>query len=189
MDRELEKVVAQVEREGAEYSDAISRDSLLAWMQSDDVESKGAVHALLALENVRARISPPLQFDDYYRFTSAYFFSCLAENPKGEWAHSRYEAGWDLCRWFMQLWDDHVVDRRLLRDLKDRLAAMYRAANVDLRTAIETAVLEHLFEDPRIAEFFEDWSKEEPLSMAYGAAKLWVDRGGESPLHDSRRAR
>jgi hypothetical protein len=187
MDASLKRLIETVEATGKPGDDSISRDVVMSWIKGGDLEAWGAVHALLARPEVRDAISPRLDFKEYFRFTSDYLFRCLEDNVRGEWASSRYEAGWELCRWFGQLWRDANVDRALLTGLKERLASLYSQGDSDLRHALVTAVLEHLFEDREVAGFFHDWSYSEPHATAYRESREWVDKGGRSPLRAPRR--
>src|SRR6478736_4168075 len=114
MDQGLKRLIDKVEEEGERYAIPVPRESLMSWMAHGDLESLGAVHALLARKTVREQIAPPLEFRDYFQFNSAFLLRCLMENVRGEWANSRYEAGWELCRWFVQHWHDTTVDRKFL---------------------------------------------------------------------------
>src|SRR5260221_6426555 len=98
MEPNLLTLVRQIEGVGAEFDQPISLDQLRVWMTAPDVESRGAVHAMLAQEQVRSCITPPLPWDDYFKFVKDYLFRCLRENPGSDWASTRYEAGWELAR-------------------------------------------------------------------------------------------
>ncbi len=49
------------------------------------------------------------------------------------------------------------------------------------RAAIVNAVLEHLLEDPEIAQFFENWKAEPTLKQAYDLAMEWGTRKPVDP--------
>lgn len=180
---DFKKIVQQLEADSENFAVVIPLNQLVEWMRSKDLEKLGALHAALGQVAFQKHITPPLEFLAYFQFCSMYLLRCLRENPQGEWSSNRYEAGWELCRWFVEVWNDKDVARGLLVDLKKALSDLYKSADVELRTALETAVLEHLFEDNSIATFFDDWKQDEILAGAYRAAKLWVDRGGISPLN------
>lgn len=182
MDSDLKKIVQSLEEDNENFAVKIPRDQLIAWTLSPDIEILGVVHALLDQASAQKCITPALEFSDYFCFFSRYLIRCMKENPQGEWPSNRYEAGWEYCRWFVTLWNDNTVDRGFLFNLKVDLANLYRIGDADLRTALENAVLEHLFEDDNIAAFFADWQRDEDLVGAYCAAKLWVERGGDSAL-------
>jgi hypothetical protein len=184
MDTYLKRLIEDVETTGKPASGSISREAMLSWMKSEDLEALGATHALLARPEVRDAISPNLEFKDYFWFTSDYLFRCLEDNKRGEWTSSRYEAGWELCRWFIDLWHQPNVDRALLTRLKERLAELYSRGDAQLQKAVVNAVLEHLFEDREIAAFFQDWSHADPHATAYEEARSWAAKGGSSSLHD-----
>jgi hypothetical protein len=184
LEKALEQLIERFESEGDRLSTTIPRESVLSWIASTNLETLGALHALLARDTIRKAISPPLDYRDYFRFMILYLFRCLSENPSGEWASTRYEAGWELCRWFMQLWKDDKTDRKLLAELKESLAAAYRAGNPDVQLALETAVLEHLFENSKVVNFFADWQQDPVLNRAFRAAKQWTDQGGKGSIRN-----
>lgn len=186
MDINLKKIIQLLEADNENFTIKIPRDQLIVWMQSPDIMILGVVHALLAQVSAQKCIHPALEFSDYFKFCSMYLTRCMKENPQNEWSCSRYEGGWEFCRWFVALWKDNSIAREFLSKLKEDLANLYRAADAELRTALENAVLEHLFEEGDIAIFFADWKYDEELVGAYLAAKVWVDQGGGSPLNKAR---
>jgi hypothetical protein len=186
MDNALRKIVQLLEVDNTNCSVALPLSQLIAWMQSSDIETLGVVHALLGQASVQKCITPTLEFPDYFNFCSRYLVRCMKENPRGEWASSRYEAGWEFCRWFVSLWNDNTVPKTFLAKLKSDLECLYYEGDSELRTALENAVLEHLFEDGGIRAFFGNWQHDVRLADAYRNAKLWVDKGGSSPLQDQR---
>ena len=57
---------------------------------------------------------------------------------------------------------------------------LYRSGAEDLRKAIVTATLEHLFERPELARFFADWRDDRELRVAYDEAMEWAQGGGRT---------
>jgi hypothetical protein len=143
-------------------------------MQSTDIEVLGAVYALIVKREHYRRIDPPLTVEDYYSFLKHYFTRCFVENPDGEWAHTRYAAGWDLVNWFVHLWQDTSVPRRILHELKEWIAKLYKEGTEELRVAIITATLEHLFEYHEIEKYFGDWQQDKILKSAYEEAAAYA---------------
>lgn len=148
----------------------IPRDKIRQWMQSADIEVLGALYALIVKREHYTRIDPSLSVEDYYSFLKHYFERCFIENPDGEWAHTRYAAGWDLVNWFVHLWQDPSVPRLILHELKEWLAKLYKEGTSELRVAIITAALEHLFEHHDIEKYFSDWKRDITLKPAYEEA-------------------
>lgn len=78
----------------------ISRETLLQWLDANELSVRGAAFAYLERADCLARISPLLtqdQFDDRYL---DYLKQCLLEDINDEWVHARYEAAWALASWF-----------------------------------------------------------------------------------------
>jgi hypothetical protein len=162
-------------------TDLISRDTVKRWMSSNDLDALGAVHALLHKPQYLERISPPIDADERRCFVMHYLERCLKENPDSEWASTRYEAGWELASWFGGLWNDPSA-REFCGEVKDKLAALYRDGDDELRRALVDAALEHMFEQCDIARFFEDWKDNAVLGTAYREALEWSEKGGKSGL-------
>lgn len=160
----------------------VLKSRILELMNSDDIEVLGAVYRFVIDSRRSQVIRPSLQFEDYYRFMTHYYERCFREDPKGEWADSRYSAGWDLVNWFVSLWNDKGVPRSRIADLKSWLARLYREGDADLRTCLETATLEHLFEHKKIRKYFADWERDPILGAAFAGAMTWVQGGGGTPL-------
>jgi hypothetical protein len=173
----LPAVLAERERTGS-----IPRDTVMEWMGSDDREVLGAVYHSITDKRFTSRIEPALTFEQYQAFAREYFGRCLRENPQGEWASSRYNAGWDLVGWIASLWKDRTAHGPALAEWKKWLAEMYRQGNADIRTCLVTATLEHLFEQRGMSKYFADWKTDPVLAEAYSQAMEWIEHGGKSPL-------
>lgn len=158
----------------------IARQRVLEWMRTDDIECMGALHSLIT--DHYDRIQPPLQFDEYHPFVLRYFQRCVLEDPKSEWAESRYSAGHTFIGWFVWSWRDPERRTSTVPELKEWLAALYLAGDADVRRALVQATLEHLFENAEVVEYFSDWREHPILSTAYDEAMEWVEHGGRSPF-------
>ena len=158
----------------------IARQRVLEWMQTDDIECMGALHSLIT--DQYDRIQPALRFDEYHSFVLSYCRRCLLEDPQSEWAVTRYGAGHTLIGWFVGWWRDPTHRASTIPALKEWFAAVYVAGDPDVRTALVQATLEHLFENPEVAEYFSDWREHPVLSTAYDEAMEWVQHGGRSPF-------
>jgi hypothetical protein len=150
------------------------------WSKSDDIEILGFTSALI--HDARFRIEPPLAPNEYKAFVTHYYERCLKEDPKGEWADSRYSAGTTLVNIFGSLWRDSAVPREVVNELKDWLGRLYAEGDETLRTCIVTATLEHLFEQKDIRDFFSDWKERPVLTIAHKEASEWYLGGGNTPL-------
>lgn len=143
------------------------------------MEAQGALFNLLMNQSHYVRIDPPLTFDDYHPFVMKYYERCLRENPDGDWADTRYTAGWSMVNWFKGLWFDPNVPRSALVELKNWMARLYREGDHDLRTCLVTATFEHLFEDRDIARYFADWMNDDELKIALDEAMEWQRPEGD----------
>ena len=55
---------------------------------------------------------------------------------------------------------------------------MFKSADAATRNRIETAVLEHAFEAPKLRAFFVAWAADPLLSPAYREALAWGEAHG-----------
>jgi hypothetical protein len=172
--------VAPDNAEWTPKTDVVRLDDVRRWSKSGDMEILGFTSALI--HDARFRIEPSLMPDEYKPFVTHYYERCLKEDPKGEWADSRYSAGATLVNIFASLWRDSAVPRDMVRELKDWLGRLYAEGDQSLRTCIVTATLEHLFEQKDIREFFSDWKKDPVLAAAHKEASEWYLGGGNTPL-------
>jgi hypothetical protein len=180
----LDEILDVLGPDHARRAEPIARDTVSRRMSSDDLEALGATRHLLDIKEFRERILPPLSSDEHQAFFLRYSERCILEDPQGEWADSRYEAGWALVGWFRGLWSDKTVPRQKPLEIKQMLGRLYTTGDTAVRTCLVTATLEHLFEDRRIAKYFEDWKKDPVLATAYAEGMLWSEKGGKSPLSE-----
>jgi hypothetical protein len=174
MSRALDEIASELL--SSEAKDIIAADRVRGWMKSDDIEALGATFSLLHNPEHYSRINPPLKFEDYRRFHLRYYERCLNENPVGVWSDSRYLAAHSLVAWFNGLWNDNTVPREALTELKSLLERLYREGDKDLRCAIITGALEHLFENREVLKFFRDWKTDSVLLPAYEEALGYINR-------------
>ncbi len=161
-------------------ADTVSLRDVREWFKSDDIEVQGFTSALV--HDARFRIEPPLTPTEYGTLAMHYYERCLKEDPKGQWADSRYSAGSRLVNVFAALWRDSSVPRDVAKELKTWLGRLYSEGDESLRTCIVTATLEHLFEQTDIRKFFSDWKKDPVLAIAHKEACQWYRGGGKTPL-------
>ena len=95
----LSEVTSELEKLKEQSDRTVSRAKLERWINADDIHVLGATYALISDPNHVARITPPLQLSEVSAFLQRYFVRCLREDPKSDWADSRYTAGWDIVRW------------------------------------------------------------------------------------------
>lgn len=152
---------------------SISLDVVMDWMRSKDIETLGAVFAIMTENKHYKRITPLLPEETVYTFCKDYLLRCLVEDKEGEWALSRYAAGDTINRWFKNLWRDKGASRDKICDLKNMLAHIYKSGDQKLRRCIVDSCLEHLFEERDIAEWFADWKNDPVLGTAYKETIEW----------------
>jgi len=154
----------------------VEKTRVLEWMRSPDIEVRGALYSKIRDAAMAKRIEPPLQFDDYFNFVVPYFEQCIELDPAGEWSHSRYLAGHEFITWIVDFWNKKEVPREKVAEIKRRLGDLYRRGNEEVRDGVLNGVLEHLFENRQLANYFKEWESDPVLGQAYGAALQWTKK-------------
>jgi hypothetical protein len=149
----------------------VAREKVSAWAASPDLEVQGALYLCLADTQLRARVDPELTESEFVDYALSYFDRCIQADSSGDFAHGRYEAGWDLVGIFRNVWSNFAASPVPAERIKAFLARQYLDGDVPVREFVVTAVLEHLFEVPEIESYFKDWLASDPLRSAYREAK------------------
>jgi hypothetical protein len=162
---ELENILC-----GKTLEETLQKDRIIGFMSSDEIEVLGAVFSLIHKEKFYRRILPALAFAEYREFNLKYYKRCLIEDPKGAWVMSRHEAGWSFVSWFRALLKDPTVPKDAIIELKTLVEELWIAGDEEVRAALITSVLEHLFEDEAVRTLFSDWKENATLSGVYREA-------------------
>ena len=166
-----------------ESDTSVSADRVFDWMGSKDIEVKAAIVTLLS--EYGHKVNPPLPDQTVFQFCLDYFKLCLLENPpEGEFVGNRTVEGHALQNWLKALWENREANSQLIKEIKETVTELYRSGDPGVRYAIETAFLEHLFENAELVDFFSDWGNDPLLKGAYSRAREWgtkMGRQNESP--------
>jgi hypothetical protein len=166
----------------------IAHEDVKRWMETQDIEAMGALMSLLADEKHSQRIDPPIMFEEYFPFATRYYERTIRESLDGEWSDSRTTAGWDFAKLFIQLWEDRPSYETEVKQLKKLLKKLYVEGNEEFRSDFVILVLEHLFQDPEIADYFADWQEHLALNPAYAEAKPLANLRHQSRERDTARS-
>ncbi len=177
------KVINRIQ-EAIQGSQKVPAYEVKNWLRHSSLDVL-SVATNLILEHSR-QIEPPLTMQEICDAVRDYYRRCLQEDRESEFVPSLHVAGYELARWFRNLWDDPEVPREYLADLKTMLAELYKSADQAKADRLVNAVIEHLFETPGVPEFFADWKSDAALSRGFARAMEWVDGGGTSPLTEGR---
>ena len=149
----------------------VARREYERWIRGD-LRTRARVYALTASH--WSRIHPEPSGLQQCRFMADYLIDCLLLNPEGDedFLHSGFEAGYELAGWLK-----HLVKtsdgRAVLREVADRLAEAYKAADPTTRNRIETGALEHALESRAVRPFFDAWGTDPTLRDAHEHALAW----------------
>lgn len=170
-------MVRQIERR-IEQGLSLPRSLVEEWMTTDDLESMGAVMSLLYGHHGLIDDMPTM--DAIIDLSLRYYDRCLRENPDGEYAPSRYIAGYEFVRWYRMMRRDEAVPETVLMKGRQMLRRVYEEGDEETRKAVIQGALEHLLESPDIRADFDDWRREPGLRAAYREALEWSE-GMQSP--------
>lgn len=166
---EMEAVTDAIQSNGP-----IPLASVKNWMQSSDSETRGAMAALL--EEYRHRITPSLSIDEIAEYLVPLYEQSIKENPQGEYVLSRYEAVWSIVGWYRSASQDEEMNKQpFLQCIKELMERLYMEGDSEIRHAITCGALEHILEEPRWREFFNDWRKHPILRESYEHAMEWAE--------------
>ena len=161
-----------------ESENDIALPQIEAWMLAEDTEGRAALYAYLRKPGNEAKVRPEIPGKVLQRFFFSYLQECILSNTVSEWAHSRYEACWDLAG-LVKAWARHAPTLPIVGEVKAWIEWAYMSRQ-ELRTALVTGFLEHVFEERSAREQFADWKKHPTLASAYAQAMNWVETGGPS---------
>ena len=171
MDRDFLFAIAMDEqREGS-----IPKVDLIEGISGDDPELAGAVYDIITTDRLKKRIEPPLADEELENLLMPYFERCILTDPKGEWTLTRYSAAWEAQGCMLKVWDSDGGSSKSFARWKKWMERLYRAGDEAIKRAIVDGILEHLFEEKELRQFFADWKADSELKTAYEEAQLWAD--------------
>ena len=171
MDKDFLFAIAKdEEREGS-----IPKVDIVEGISGDDPELAGAVYDIITTDRLKKRIEPPLADEELENLLIRYFERCILTDPKGEWTLTRYGAAWEAQGCMLNLWDSEGGSSKSFARWKKSLEKLYRAGDEGIKRALVDGILEHLFEEKGVRQFFADWKTDPELKIAYDEAQLWAD--------------
>lgn len=112
-------------------------------------------------------IVPPLPGQTVFHFCLQYARRCLLDNPPdGEFVANRTVEAHSPQNWLKYLWENKELNTELIREITEMATDLYKTGDDGVRYAIETAFLEHLFENRELADHFSDWMNDPLLKAA-----------------------
>lgn len=159
-----------LDERGWKKTTSLDRERVRTWLSSGDLEILGAANRLLFIKEHAERVTPPLAFDECFRFRKNYYQRCLMEltfdDYEGRWADVGFDLTHQIVYWFRELYADKSVSRPYLEELKSWLKRMILESAQGEQLA--SAVVDHLLGWKKIAKFFADWRDDERLSYLFG---------------------
>jgi hypothetical protein len=137
------------------------------WMKSPNLEVNGIVFNLLFEHANRVEAPPENEQEDFFL---NHLLRCIRENPQSFYVRNRYMAGHALRAWFERLWAVGRIKQSRLAQIRDALAELARQESPEIKDVIIVSILEHLFRNPQLAEFFAGWKREPGLRTIHQEA-------------------
>jgi hypothetical protein len=149
----------------------IPKAEYLRWARQEDLATRARAYRLS--ESQWARIKPEPSMAEQCGFMADYLLTCLLEDPNPDgYVHTSVEAGGVLVAWLKHL-STIPAASAVVTGVAARLAESYKRSDCRARARIETVVLEHVLESPRLRPVFEAWCDDPALRDAYAAALAW----------------
>jgi len=150
---------------------SIDKAQINKWKQSSNSEVLGALVELMMDKKYYTKVTPRLVFEDYYPFLFDYYIHCMKNDFDGEWAHSRYMAAYELRNFIEGIWNDNQFSKEekihLRKEIKNKLEDLCLTSDKSLKEVLINGLLEHLFENDTIKNYFKDWKKKSTLNDCF----------------------
>jgi hypothetical protein len=153
----------------------IPRDQVEAWIAgAHDIETLALLYRLA--DEAYERIEPELGGALACRAINAYLLACIELGSPDSGPHlSRYEAANQLASWYFHMLEMPGDNVAILDESAAAVTAAYVAGSQEVRTAIETGLLEHVFEVGQLRRYYAHWANDPRLAEAYANAIEWGD--------------
>ena len=152
----------------------IRRAEVREWVTpAQDLEMLALLYRLT--DEAWNRIEPHLEAHETCGIIRCYLLRCIQEDPRHDWAFTRFEAAMQLEAWFDYLADKPEDRTAILRESAAAVTDAYVCGDAEMRRTIEQAFLEHVLEQTRMRPFFEHWAANDQLREAWTSAIEWAD--------------
>lgn len=139
-------------------------------MASYDIRLLGAMNSVLDMPQNMGRLSPHLDIRSILTFKMHYCERCLTEDPKNEWADSRYTAAWDFASWFLSQYHKSTIVNTDLMLIEQWLKNFFLKSMPQVRICLTRTILAEILRERNIRQLFEDWQKHPDLQRALQSA-------------------
>jgi hypothetical protein len=139
-------------------------------MASYDIRLLGAVNSVLDMPQDFGRVSPKLDIRSILTFKMHYCERCLTEDPKNEWADSRYTAAWDFAYWFLGQYHKSAILNADLMLIEQWLKTFFLKSTPQVQICLTRTILAEILRERKIRHLFEDWEKHPDLQRAMQSA-------------------
>jgi hypothetical protein len=130
MNEDLNSILASFGDPESPNVGQLKRNVVLGWMQSQDINTMGAIYSLLLKRVYTSRIDPPLTFEDYKDLFLRFYERCITEDSAladdlDSFVLSRYTAAHDFTRWFISVFQDNQIPRHQIDEINNWLRQLY----------------------------------------------------------------
>ena len=148
----------------------LPRALIKSCMTSYDIHLLGAVNSVLGMPQHVGRISPKLDIRSILIFKMHYCERCITEDPKSEWADSRYSAGWDFATWILSQYHKSTILNADIMSVEQWLKGVFLKNSSQVRICLTRTILAEILRERKIRLLFEDWEKHPDLQAAIHSA-------------------
>jgi len=150
----------------------LRREVLLEWMRSPCVDVQSVAFAVLF--DPPAGTEPP-DTETVNQFFLDYLARRLRDGTGTSRTPGRFLAAQLIRAWFQRLWRTGLRPEDLLARIRDLLGRLLRSGDEQVHDAVLLGVLEHLFVEPSIVEFFSGWRQDPALRPVFLEALALTD--------------
>jgi len=152
--------------------DPIPRERVLLWIEAAaDLRTLSKLYRLT--DEGYYRIQPDLGKEVTCGLIQRYLLECIRENiVDDDEIQERYETAGSLCLWFHHLLEMQDTSA-ILATAAHAVTELFLTSGEDIREAIETGFLEHVLETAGLRPYFESWSSDPLLKVAWEHAMEW----------------
>lgn len=165
----MSQMTPSILRESLLHAERVKKSDVMSFASASDIDSSGVIYSLLLDRSFVRKIEPELNVDEVQDFLRIYFKRCIVADPQSTWADSRYSACWDVANWLLRMQDSNELSDGALLLWKSWLESIYIEGDADVRKALETALLEHIFINRTLFRAFSSWENAPQLKEAYEA--------------------
>lgn len=151
--------------------DKIPKEKILEWQKVEDDRITGFLVYILTERKYTKKVEPFLDFYDCYPFLLNGYIKCMQMYFDDDYFATSHMAGYELRNLIEHFWNyEYICEKEIVKirkEIKDRLAHECLKADRKYADILINGLLEHLFDNRTIKNYFKDWQKHKKLKIFY----------------------